>query len=56
MSITIAALPMQAKAIQSQAISDFTQAIKINPEYAESYHNRGLSWDKEVIQPKPWQI
>ena len=28
----------------SQAISDFTKVIEINPNYAEAYNNRGLAY------------
>jgi len=29
-----------------QAIDDFTLAIKLHPDFAESYYNRGLAYDK----------
>ena len=32
----------QGKGQYDQAISDFTSAIEINPEYAEAYYNRGV--------------
>jgi len=30
-----------------QAVSDYTQAIAINPNYAEAYYNRGIVYDKQ---------
>jgi tetratricopeptide (TPR) repeat protein len=27
-----------------RAIADYTQAIRLDPEYAEAYHNRGLAY------------
>jgi tetratricopeptide (TPR) repeat protein len=35
-----------AQGNQEQARHDFTQAIKLNPEYAQAYYLRGLSHEK----------
>jgi len=30
----------------TQAISDYTKAIEINPKYTEAYYNRGNTYEK----------
>jgi tetratricopeptide (TPR) repeat protein len=32
----------------AEAISDFTKAIQLNPDYALAYHDRGWAWWKEA--------
>jgi len=35
-----------------KAISDFTEAIRLNPNYAKTYYNRGVSYDEKGEQEK----
>ncbi len=38
-----------AKGLYDEAISDFTKAIEINPEYAECYTNRGIAYAEKRL-------
>ena len=35
-----------------EAISDYTQAIELNPNSAESYYNRGFSYVRKIMSDK----
>jgi tetratricopeptide (TPR) repeat protein len=32
----------------AKAIQDYTEAIRLNPKYAEAYYNRGFIWDERM--------
>ena len=35
------------KGEHDKAITDFTEAIRLDPKYAQAYHNRGVAYDKK---------
>lgn len=35
-----------------KAIADFTEAIRLSPEYAKAYYNRGVAYERKAEQPK----
>ena len=45
MHSTTAAPPTGAKASTSRAIEDFDQAIRLNPNHAEAFNNRGAAYN-----------
>ena len=43
--ITTGAVAYGNKGEHDKAIADYTEAIRLNPKYAEAYYNRGVAYE-----------
>lgn len=46
----------QSEKGHEEAIQDFTEALKLNPEYIDAFYNRGLSYTDWVSMKKQLRI